>query len=94
MKATFDRYGEVVTGHIEDIEMYEDVKSGKKKWKDHVYNKITHIRIPKEVFEKLLELDRKDDVVMIVDDNEWRVIQKQATAIEKRVNELKEATVI
>ena len=59
MKTTFDRYGQVVTGHIEDTEMYEDVKSGKKAWKDYMYSKITHIRVPKEVFERLLELDRR-----------------------------------
>jgi len=58
-KITFDSYGRVVTGHIEDVEMYEDVKSGEKRWKEHMYTRLTHIRIPKEVFERLLELDRK-----------------------------------
>ena len=59
MKVTFDRYGEVITGYIEDTEMYEDVKSGKKSWKDYMYARMTHIRIPKEVFERLMALDRE-----------------------------------
>ena len=57
MKTTFDR--QVVTGHIDDTEMYEDIKRGKRKWRDYMYSKITHIKVPKEVFERLLELDRK-----------------------------------
>ena len=61
LKTTFDRYGEVVTGHIEDMEMYEDVKSGKRWWRNGLYQDITHIRIPKEAFERLLELDRRAD---------------------------------
>ena len=59
LKTTFDNYGKCVTGHIEDAQMYKDVKSGLKKWTDTVYHRITHIRIPKETFERLLELDRK-----------------------------------
>lgn len=59
MKVTFDRCGQVITGHIEDAEMYEDVKCGKKAWIDYMYARITHIRVPKEVFERLIELDRK-----------------------------------
>jgi hypothetical protein len=59
LKTTFDRHGEYVTGHIEDVEMYQDVKIGRKKWEKTIYPRITHIRIPKEVFERLLELDRK-----------------------------------
>lgn len=59
LKTTFDNYGKCVTGHIEDTQMYEDVKDGKKNWTDTVYHRITHIRIPKETFERLLELDRK-----------------------------------
>ena len=59
LRTTFDRYGTVVTGHIEDVEMYEDVKSGKKWWRDGLYSQITHIRVPKEVFDRLIELDRK-----------------------------------
>lgn len=59
MKITFDYYGKVITGHIEDPEMYEDVKSGKRLWKDHTWPKITHIRVPKEVFVRLMELDRR-----------------------------------
>lgn len=59
LKTTFERYGECVVGHIEDAEMYEDVKNGERMWKEHVYQKITHVRIPKEVFERLLELDRR-----------------------------------
>ena len=59
LRTTFDRHGTVVTGHIEDVEMYEDVKSGKKWWRDGLYSKITHIRVPKEVFDRLIELDRK-----------------------------------
>lgn len=55
---TFDDYGKAVTGHIEDAEMYNDVKNGKKWWKEGTYHRITHIRVPKEVFERLLELDR------------------------------------
>lgn len=61
LKTTFDsRYGGVVTGHIEDAEMYKDVKRGMRKWEATIYPRITHIRIPKEVFERLLELDRKE----------------------------------
>lgn len=59
MKTTFDRYGEVITGHIEDPEMYEMVKSGEMRWKDYMWPKITHIRVPKEVFVRLMELDRR-----------------------------------
>lgn len=59
LKTTFDRYGKCVTGHIEDTQTYEDVKSGLKKWEVTAYHRITHIRIPKETFERLLELDRK-----------------------------------
>ena len=59
LRTTFDRYGRVVTGHIEDVEMYEDIKSGKKSWKLHLYSKMTHIRIPREVFDRLLGLDKK-----------------------------------
>lgn len=62
LKTTFDNYGKYVTGHIVDTQMYEDVKSGKKKWEDTVYHRITHVRIPKETFERLLELDRKGGV--------------------------------
>ena len=59
LRTTFDRYGQVVTGHIEDTAMYEDVKSGKRFWRDGLYSQITHIRVPKDVFDRLLELDRK-----------------------------------
>ena len=59
LRTTFDNYGKYVTGHIEDTQMYEDVKSGNKKWEYGLYRQLTHIRIPKETFERLLELDRK-----------------------------------
>lgn len=59
LKTTYDRYGNVVTGHIEDMEMYEDVKNGEKWWRNGLYQDLTHIRIPKEAFERLLELDRR-----------------------------------
>ena len=59
LRTTFDKYGKCVTGHIEDAQTYKDVKIGYKKWVDTAYSRITHIRIPKEVFERLLELDRK-----------------------------------
>lgn len=59
LKTTFENYGKCVVGHIEDTQMYEDVKIGKKKWESTAYTRITHIRIPKETFERLLELDRK-----------------------------------
>lgn len=61
LRTTFEMHGACVTGHIEDAEMYEDVKNGKKDWKDTVYQRITHIRIPKEVFERLLELERREN---------------------------------
>ena len=61
LKTTFERYGKYVTGHIEDAEMYNDVKDCKKRWEDTIYPRITHIRVPKEVFERLLELDRRAD---------------------------------
>ena len=59
LKTTFDNYGRCITGHIEDTEIYEGVKSGKLTWKNGLYQQLTHIRIPKEVFERLMELDRK-----------------------------------
>ena len=65
LRTTFDRYGAVVTGHIEDVEMYEDVKIGKRRWKPALYSKITHIRIPKEVFEKLLGLDIRSEWISV-----------------------------
>lgn len=58
LKTTFERHGEYVVGHIEDVEMYKKVKKGTAKWEETAYPRITHIRIPKEVFERLLELDR------------------------------------
>lgn len=61
LKTTFDRYGKYVTGHIEDAEMYQKIKAGTADWKDSVKSRITHIRVPKEVFEMLLELDRNKD---------------------------------
>lgn len=57
LKITFDHYGKCVTGHIEDTEMYKDVKSCKRWWRDS-YSRITHVRIPKETFERLLALDK------------------------------------
>lgn len=59
MKTTFERYGEYVTWHIEDVETYEKVKKGISKWAETIYPRITHIRIPKKVFERLLELDKR-----------------------------------
>ncbi len=59
LKTTFDSYGKYVTGHIEDAEMYEKVKNGTSHWKDTIYPQLTHIRIPKEEFERLVELDRR-----------------------------------
>lgn len=57
LRITFDHYGKCITGHIEDTQMYDDVKNGKRKWESYQYSKMTHIRIPKEVFERLLELE-------------------------------------
>ena len=58
LKTTFERYG--VIGRIEDAEMYKKVKNGTSRWKETAYPRITHIQIPKEVFERLLELDRSN----------------------------------
>lgn len=70
LRTTFDRCGQVVTGHIEDTEMYEDVKSGKKWWRDGLYSQITHIRVPKDVFDRLLELDRKGSEEVMNDETQ------------------------
>lgn len=59
LRTTFDRYGEVVTGHIEDIEMYDAVVSGDRWWRNGLYSQITHIRLPKKKFEELLAIDRQ-----------------------------------
>ena len=61
LKTIFEHNGKYITGHIEDVEMYADVISGKKFWKDTIYSRITHIRVPKEIFERLLNLDRKEE---------------------------------
>lgn len=58
LKTTFERYGKRIVGHIEDAEMYEEVKNGTRNWKEHMYSRITHIEIPKDVYERLLEIDR------------------------------------
>lgn len=48
-----------IIGQIEDVEMYEKVNKKLAHWNESAYVRITHIRIPKEVFERLLDLDRK-----------------------------------
>lgn len=74
LKTTFERYG--VIGRIEDAEMYRKVKNGISHWEATAYPRITHIQIPKEVFERLLELDRSS--------------QKQSEVIDEFANRLKE----
>lgn len=59
LKTTFESHGRYVVGHVEDAEMYEKVKKGTSKWDETAYPRITHIRIPKEVFERLVELDAR-----------------------------------
>lgn len=59
LKTTCERYHHCVIGHIEDAEMYKKVKKGLSHWSETAYVRMTHVRIPKEVFERLLELDRR-----------------------------------
>ena len=58
LKATYD-VRKCFTGHMEDEEMYNKVRDGELDWKPHVKAEITHYRVPAAVFERLLELDRK-----------------------------------
>ena len=69
LKTTFERYG--VIGRIEDAEMYRKVKNGISHWEATAYPRITHIQIPKEVFERLLELDRSSQKQS---EGEWKWI--------------------
>lgn len=54
---TFERQGTI--GHIEDEVTYEKVRNGIADWKPHVKAKLTHIRIPIAVFNRLIELDKR-----------------------------------
>ena len=46
------------TGNIETEELYEQVKAGKADWKPEIKRRMTHVIIPKEVFFRLMELER------------------------------------
>ena len=46
-------------GHIEDEITYEKVRHGIADWKPHIKAKLTHIRIPIAVFNRLIELDKR-----------------------------------
>lgn len=54
---TFERYGTI--GHIEDEVTYEKVRNGVADWKPHIKAKLTHIKIPIAVFNRLIELDNR-----------------------------------
>lgn len=71
LKTTFERYG--VIGRIEDAEMYKKVKNGISHWEATAYPRITHIQIPKEVFERLLELDRSSQKQS---EGEWKKVEE------------------
>lgn len=50
--------------YIDNEVTYEGVKSGRLSFKDIHKSKITHCLIPASVFERLLELDKKNDSVV------------------------------
>lgn len=50
--------------YIDNEDTYEGVKSGRLTWAEHKKSKITHYLIPASVFERLLELDKKNDAIV------------------------------
>lgn len=59
LKATREYHkANAFTGHIEDQEVYERVKNEEVDWKPHIKSQIAYYRVPADVFEYLLELDR------------------------------------
>lgn len=59
---TFERLGTI--GHIEDEVTYEKVRLGVADWKPHIKAKLTHIRIPIAVFNRLMKLDNRPIVTV------------------------------
>ena len=59
---TFERHGTI--GYIKDEELYEKVKRGEADWKPHVKAKLTHVKIPIAVFNRLMELDKQPIVTV------------------------------
>ena len=53
---TFERDGTI--GHIDDEVVYEKVRLGEADWKPHIKAKLTHIQIPIDIFNRLIELDK------------------------------------
>lgn len=47
-----------------DEEMYNGVKSGKLHWDETQKSRITHYLVPASVFERLIELDKKNDAAV------------------------------
>ena len=56
--------------YIETEEIYEGVKSEKLSWDEVKKSKITHYLVPASVFERLLELDRKNDSMLKEETND------------------------
>lgn len=50
--------------YIDNEVTYDGVKSGRLTWDEHHKSKITHYLIPASVFERLLELDKKNDAAV------------------------------
>ena len=46
-------------GFIETEEIYEGLKSGKTHWTPHLESKLKYIKLPVEVFNRLMELDKQ-----------------------------------
>lgn len=58
MKALCD-YDGTFKGLIEDVGIYEGLKNGKADWSPNVKNKLTHVTIPYELFNRLMLLDKE-----------------------------------
>ena len=49
------------TGIVKNDEVYEKLKNGETDWKDSVKNKIDQVTIPRDLFERLMKLDKAVD---------------------------------
>jgi hypothetical protein len=49
--------------YIDNEGIYAGLKSGRLAWDDHKKSQITHYVVPASIFERLLELDKKNDTV-------------------------------
>lgn len=56
-------------GYIPDEETYEAYRDGKRDWRVGVRSKIKIVRVPIEIFDRLVELDRKRTVSAETDKN-------------------------